>query len=127
MAAGTHNAGIEARNLRLLGRHTLDGHGDTMHVNVQDGFAYIGHMGGDQIGTSILDVSDPAKPRLAAQIERPPGTHSHTPPLHQAIAHGELDVVKLLIERGSPANARQHGGWTALHAAANDDPIDDVG
>ena len=31
----------------------------------------------------------------------PPGTHSHTPPLHQAIAAGHLDVVKLLIDRGA--------------------------
>jgi hypothetical protein len=48
-----------------------------MHVNVQDGFAYVGHMGDDQIGTSILDVSQPANPKLVTQIERPPGTHSH--------------------------------------------------
>lgn len=31
----------------------------------------------------------------------PPGTHAHTPPLHQAIAHGHLDVVKLLVDRGA--------------------------
>jgi ankyrin repeat protein len=31
----------------------------------------------------------------------PPGTHSHTPPLHQAIAAGHLNVVKLLVERGA--------------------------
>ena len=31
----------------------------------------------------------------------PPGTHSHSPPLHQAIAAGHLDVVKLLVERGA--------------------------
>ena len=76
MTAG-QEAGTEAWNLRLLARHPLDGHGDTMHVNVQDGFAYVGHMGDDQIGTSILDVSQPANPKLVTQIERPPGTHSH--------------------------------------------------
>ncbi len=31
----------------------------------------------------------------------PPGTHSHTPPLHQAIWAGHLEVVRLLIERGA--------------------------
>jgi hypothetical protein len=67
----------EARNLRLVSQHTLDGHGDTMHVNVAGGFAYVGHMGGDRIGTSVLDVSDPAAPRLVTQLKTPPGTHSH--------------------------------------------------
>jgi ankyrin repeat protein len=31
----------------------------------------------------------------------PPGTHSHSPPIHQAIAAGHLDVVKLLVARGA--------------------------
>ena len=31
----------------------------------------------------------------------PPGTHSHSPPLHQAIAGGHFNVVKLLIDRGA--------------------------
>ena len=31
----------------------------------------------------------------------PPGTHSHSPPLHQAIAAGHLSVVKLLVEKGA--------------------------
>ncbi len=31
----------------------------------------------------------------------PPGTHSHSPPIHQAIAAGYLDVVKLLVARGA--------------------------
>lgn len=31
----------------------------------------------------------------------PPGTHAHTPPLHQAIAAGHLDAVKLLVDRGA--------------------------
>ena len=36
----------------------------------------------------------------------PPGTHSHTPPLHQAVAAGHLDVVKLLVERGARLDIR---------------------
>jgi len=70
-------AGAQAENLRLLGSTDLGGHGDCMHVNVQDGIAYVGHMGGDRVGTSIVDVSDAAHPRLLTQILTPPGTHAH--------------------------------------------------
>ena len=31
----------------------------------------------------------------------PPGTHAHTPPIHQAVAAGHLNVVKLLVDRGA--------------------------
>lgn len=31
----------------------------------------------------------------------PPGTHAHSPALHQAISAGHLEVVKLLIDRGA--------------------------
>jgi len=31
----------------------------------------------------------------------PPGTHGHTPPIHQAIWYGLLKVVRLLVERGA--------------------------
>lgn len=36
----------------------------------------------------------------------PPGTHAHTPPLHQAIAAGHLNAVKLLVDRGARLDIR---------------------
>jgi ankyrin repeat protein len=47
----------------------------------------------------------------------PPGTHSHTPPIHQAVAAGHLNVVKLLVDRGARLDIQDtihHGtplGW----------------
>ena len=47
----------------------------------------------------------------------PPGTHAHTPPIHQAVAAGHLNVVKLLIDRGARLDIKDtihHGtplGW----------------
>lgn len=31
----------------------------------------------------------------------PPGAHAHSTPLHQAVVHGHLDTVRLLVERGA--------------------------
>jgi ankyrin repeat protein len=36
----------------------------------------------------------------------PPGTHAHSTPLHQAIAHGHLDTVRLLVEHGARLDIR---------------------
>lgn len=70
--------GVEsADRMSLVGHCDLAGAGDCMHVNVVDGFAYIGHMGTTPVGTSIVDVRDPTNPVLVHQIPRPPGTHSH--------------------------------------------------
>ena len=71
------SAQAAALNMRLVGQTNLNGHGDCMHVNVKDGFAFVGHMGQSRVGTSIVDVSDPRNPRVVAQLETPPGTHSH--------------------------------------------------
>src|SRR5919201_1298831 len=67
----------EACNMRLVGHTDLNGHGDCMHVNLKDGFAFVAHMGESRIGTSVVHVSDPRQPRVVTQIETPSGTHSH--------------------------------------------------
>ena len=42
----------------------------------------------------------------------------YTKPLHAAAAAKQADLVELLLEAGSPVDATQHGGYTALHSAA---------
>jgi len=76
-AALKPNGEPDARNMRLIGHNDMDGRGDCMHINVVDGYAYVAHMGENGIGTSILDVHDPAAPRLVNQLMVPPYTHSH--------------------------------------------------
>ncbi|MGE5134504.1 MAG: LVIVD repeat-containing protein [Gemmatimonadota bacterium] len=66
-----------ATGLRLLAHHDLGGHGDGMQV-IRDGDAlYVGHFGTSGMGTSVLDVADPARPRLVAQWPAPPRSHTH--------------------------------------------------
>ena len=45
-------------------------------IVVEAGIAYIGHMASPH-GTTIVDVSDPQKPRKLAEITIPAGIHSH--------------------------------------------------
>jgi ankyrin repeat protein len=48
----------------------------------------------------------------------PPGTHSHSTPLHQAALAGHADVVRLLVERGARLDIRDiHHRGTALEWA----------
>jgi hypothetical protein len=67
----------DAHGMSVVGHIDLDGKGDCMHVNVVNGIAYVGHMGYNDLGTSIIDVTDPNHPSLISQIPRHMGTHSH--------------------------------------------------
>lgn len=65
----------ESWNMRLVGHTDMGGEGDCMHINLKDGYSYVGHMG--DRGTSIVDVRDPATPRLVGRIPSSPNTHGH--------------------------------------------------
>ena len=70
-------AAASAAGLRLLARHDLGGHGDGMQLMRAGDVLYVGHFGTSGMGTSILDVADPAKPVLVAQWPSPARTHTH--------------------------------------------------
>ncbi|HVH75104.1 MAG TPA: hypothetical protein VM755_09315 [Stellaceae bacterium] len=67
---------ILARNVKRVGHHDLPGAGQ---VTVEGNYAYVGHIANAQgLGTTILDVADPAHPRILAQIMLDdPNSHSH--------------------------------------------------
>ncbi len=76
-----------ARNVRRLGHLDLAGAGQ---VTVAGGFAYVGHIPNRaNLGTSILDVSDPRNPRVVATITLS-DTTSHS---HKARVAGDLMIV----------------------------------
>lgn len=62
-----------AAAMRRVGYLDVPGGGQ---VVVDRGFLYIGHMEPPH-GTSIVDVSDPSRPRLVAQVSVPANIHSH--------------------------------------------------
>ena len=63
-----------AKGLKVVGYFDCAGGGQ---VVVRNNVAYVGHVKPPD-GTSIIDVSDPAKPRELAQIKVPEGTQSGT-------------------------------------------------
>ena len=68
--------GALARKVRRLGHLDLPGAGQ---VTVSGRHAYIGHIPNKQnLGTSIVDIADPANPRLVATVTLDdPTSHSH--------------------------------------------------
>ena len=63
-----------AKGLRQVGYFDCPGGGQ---IVVAGTTAFIGHMRAPA-GTSIVDIADPAHPRLLARLEMPPGTHSRS-------------------------------------------------
>ena len=66
-----------ATGLRLVAHHDLGGHGDGMQVLREGDALYVGHTGTTGMGTSILDVSEPARPVLVTQWPAPARSHTH--------------------------------------------------
>ena len=79
------------RNIRRVGHLETQGGGQ---VVVQDGYAYIGHMK-PPMGTSIIDVRDPANPTVVAHVE-PPDDFSHT---HKVRVAGNLMITNVEMDR----------------------------
>ena len=68
---------LESRNIELVGHSDLNGKGDGMQMMLKGDYLYVGHMGYNGLGTSVLDVSNPQDPRVVRQIPIPENTHSH--------------------------------------------------
>lgn len=80
-----------ARNVARLGHLDIEGGGQ---VVVQGDHAYVGHMK-PPMGTSIIDVSDPAAPVVVAHVP-PPDAWSHT---HKVRVVGDLMITNVEQDR----------------------------
>ena len=63
----------DTRNVKLIGHIDIPGGGQ---VVVHGDHAFIGHIDSPD-GTTILDVSDPSKPRVVSELKVKRGIHSH--------------------------------------------------
>lgn len=61
-----------------------------------------------------------------APVAEPSRNEQAVHPLHAAAARSNAELVWLLIASEAPVDARQHGGWTALQAAAANNDGDSV-
>lgn len=85
LAAPAETEGAEASNIRLVGYNDLQGR-PALQVTLRGNYAYIGHHQGtarnpmtglvEPNGTTILDVSDPANPRIIMHIPGRKGAES---------------------------------------------------
>lgn len=91
-APGEDRRPLSAKNISLVGHLDIEGGG---MVDVQGNLAVVGHME-PPFATSIIDVADPARPRLICRIPVYPGTHSH-----KARLCGNVLAI----------NVEQYSGW----------------
>ena len=110
--------GALARNVRRVGHLDLPGAGQ---VTINGRYAYVGHIPNKQdLGTSIIDIADPANPRVVATVNVGDlASHSH-----KVRVAGDIMVVN--HERNMTAVGRRAeqmpGVRRELHAALGREP-----
>jgi hypothetical protein len=97
-----------SRNITRLAHLDLPGAGQ---VYVQGNYAYIGHLPNKQdLGTTIVDIGDPRRPRVVSQIKlNDPTSHSH-----KARVIGDIMIVN--SERNMTAIGRKADELPGLRA-----------
>src|SRR5512145_734268 len=93
--SGTGPAPQASSNIRHLCRMEIAGGGQ---IVIGGNYAYVGHQHRPQ-GMSILDISDPRKPKILSTLT-PGHPWSHS---HKARITGDLMVVNSEFERGPGA------------------------
>jgi hypothetical protein len=112
-----------SRDLQVLGHHDLAGYGDGMQVIRHGDALYVGHMGTTGMGTTILDVADPARPVLMTQWRAPAHTHTHKVQVADGLllvnhekfpyrsAAGVFSAGLAVYRLDDPLRPRQAGFW----------------
>jgi hypothetical protein len=115
----------EAKNFKLLGHDPGAAWGGGSLVEVKNGFAYVGAVGGSSYdgaeGFTVHDVSDPTKPKRVAELFAPPGIHNHKVRIvgddllyvnYERIKGSDADNVRIgimIYDITDPANPKEAG------------------
>ena len=101
--------------LRQVGYFDCAGGGQ---VVVDGTVAYVAHMESPE-GTTIVDVSDPSNPKQLAQVQVPPGTHSHK----VRVGNGIMIVNNEFYPRGKTKPEPDfQGGYTVYDVSTPSKP-----
>ncbi|HUY19548.1 MAG TPA: hypothetical protein VMV15_10005 [Candidatus Binataceae bacterium] len=98
---------MKAVNTKVVGHLDCPGGGQ---VWIDGTTLYIAHMAAPH-GTTIVDVADPRRPRVLAQIEIPPGWHSHK----VRVANGVMIVNHEQLGKETP----EFGGGLGIYDVSN--------
>ena len=122
------------KGVRAIGRMDLAGGGQ---VVVGEGMAYVGHMDPPH-GTSIVDVGDPAHPRVVSTIPAPPGGMSHkvrvrhdgvmftnSQPVPRAPVPADFRPGLRIFDVSKPASPRELAFWPCAGVGVHRFDIDD--
>jgi ankyrin repeat protein len=99
-------------------RDTLSKRPELVNQPAPDGFSPLGLAAffGNVAASEYLIAA-------GAEVDAASENQMQVRPLHSAVAHQDPDaalaLTQLLVRNGADVNARQEGGWTPLHQAAN--------
>jgi hypothetical protein len=111
---------LAAKGLKVVGYFDCPGGGS---VVVRDNVAYVGHIKPPD-GTSIIDVSEPAKPRLLSEITSPEGALSHKVRVDNGLMLVNREIFPIgrqdpnfrggleIFDISNPAKPRHIGTWS---------------
>src|SRR5437016_13807235 len=68
----------ESWNVRLIGHHDLNGHGDGMQLLKNARYIYLAHLRTSPMALTILDAAAPSDPGVIKQMPHPDNTHAPT-------------------------------------------------
>ncbi len=113
LSVGTNHGVLHSPNIKPISRMDLGGAGQ---VTIDGHYAYLGYMYGPE-GTSILDISDPRKPKVLSTIMlQAEGSHSH-----KVRVVGDLMFVNSEL-RGRVSGTYEDGGWRIYDIADKTNP-----